>query len=100
MVRPAIGTKPAPYFLSFTVQGEIDRNALLEALHQRGHSLLRTWDQVPAFFAMMASSFPRPPDASVFLADHVVHVPLRQYLSRARRASLAKALATFARPRP
>lgn len=100
LVRPAIGTNPAPYSLSFTVQGEIDRNALLDALHHRGHSLLRTWDQVPAFFTMLSNSFSRPPDASVFLADHVVHIPLREYMSHARRSSLAKALAICARPRP
>jgi dTDP-4-amino-4,6-dideoxygalactose transaminase len=100
LVQPAGGTDPAPHFLSLAVVGEIDRNALLAALHRRGHSLLRTWDQVPAFFTMMSSSFPRPPDASVFLADHVVHVPLHQYLSPAKRASLARALAAWAESRP
>lgn len=99
LVQPADGAEPASYFLSLTVREEIDRNALLTALHRSGHSLLRTWDQVPAFFTIMSSSFPRPPGASVFLADHVVHLPLRQYLPPTKRASLAKALVAFARSR-
>ncbi len=81
---------PGYEFLSMTVAPSLSRNRLLEGLHRKGCFLLSTWDQIPVFFTAFQDSIPQNRQESVFLADHIVHIPLRQFSSKRRRLRLCE----------
>lgn len=89
-IQQAASTEPGYEFLSMTVAPSVSRDKLLEFLHRKGYFLLSTWDQVPAFFTVLQNSFPAKQQESVYLADHTVHIPLRQFLSRRQRHGLCE----------
>jgi dTDP-4-amino-4,6-dideoxygalactose transaminase len=91
-IESAVGSQSAAHFLSFTVAPEIDRNRLLSDLHRRGLFLLRTWDSVPAFASNFSDVFPYGSEGSVFLADHIAHIPMIRFLAPAKRERLVQAL--------
>src|SRR5205807_8845525 len=82
------GCDTGAYFLSFTVAGGLLRNELLTDLHRRGLFLLRTWDVVPAFFERFSGAFPFGSSASVFLADHIGHIPVGRFIKAGPRQRL------------
>ena len=77
--------------------GGLLRNELLTDLHRRGLFLLRTWDVVPAFFERFSGAFPFGSSASVFLADHIGHIPVGRFIKAGPRQRLAKGVREFAR---
>ncbi|PHR88189.1 MAG: hypothetical protein COA78_36655 [Blastopirellula sp.] len=87
-IQPAAGAEPSYEFLSMTVAPSVSRDKLLETLHRKGYFLLSTWDRVPVFFTVLQNSFPAGKQESVYLADHIVHIPLRQFFSRRQRHGL------------
>jgi dTDP-4-amino-4,6-dideoxygalactose transaminase len=92
IVQTDAGCDTDAYFLSFTVADGIDRNSLLTSLHRRGLFLLRTWDAVPAFFDCFSKAFPFGFSESVFLADHVAHIPVGWFLEAGLRKRLVTSL--------
>ena len=92
LVQPALNCDTAAYFLSFTVSPGVDRNRLLAALHRRGLFLLRTWESVPAFNRTFKGGFRYGASGSVFLADHICHVPIVRFANPRRIARLARSL--------
>jgi dTDP-4-amino-4,6-dideoxygalactose transaminase len=94
-IRTTPGSQTSGYFLSFTVP-ELDlRNCLLAALHRQGLFLFRTWQAVPAYFRCYRDTFPFGSAESVFLAQHVLHVPIIRFLDRRSRERLVRNLREF-----
>ena len=81
-IKSAKGVLNAEHFVSFTVDDDGARDRLISDLHRQGLFLLRTWDCIPPFFRTLTSTFPTGCSVSVFLADHVVHIPMNSFLSR------------------
>lgn len=80
-IKPAPTCRSNGYFLSFTVEPGVSRNALLTTLHRQGFSLLRTWHLIPAFLDGFAHTFPFGHAESLFLSDHVAHIPMSRFLT-------------------
>jgi dTDP-4-amino-4,6-dideoxygalactose transaminase len=91
-VRRKPGCRAAAFFLSFTVAKGVRRDAILETLHRQGVFLIRAWSVVPAFYRCFATTFPHGATESVFLADHVCHIPLWRYLTTRRQRRLVRQL--------
>jgi dTDP-4-amino-4,6-dideoxygalactose transaminase len=89
-IQPASGCETGAYFQSFTVSEGVARNRLLTSLHRRGLFLLRTWDVVPAFFDGFSEAFPFGSSESVFLADHIGHIPVGRFVNPRSRRRLVK----------
>ncbi len=91
-VLPSAGCDTAAYYLTFTVAPSVDRNRLLTALHRRGLFLQRTWDSVPAFYKIFRGAFLFGFAGSVFLADHVGHIPVVRFTTPGRLTRLVGSL--------
>jgi dTDP-4-amino-4,6-dideoxygalactose transaminase len=94
-IRPAPGCQTSAYFLSFTVPDLDLRNRLLAALHRKGLFLFRTWQTVPAYFRCYRDTFPFGSTESVFLAQHVLHVPIIRFRDQRTRERLVRNLREF-----
>jgi len=88
------GCQGSAFFLSFTVEEGVSRDRLVTALHRKGLFLAWAWNAVPAFYRCFSQTFPYGSAESVFLADHVCHIPLGQYLAPRRRRRLISCLQT------
>ncbi len=84
--------RPSAFFLSFVLSADIHRETLINNLHRRGLFLVWAWSIIPANYACFAPSFPYGSVESVFLANHVCHIPLSQYASARRTRRLISLL--------
>lgn len=91
-IRQAPGSRHSSFYLSFIVGGEGRRDALVTTLHRKGLFLAWAWNAVPALYRSFANTFPYGASESLFLADHICHVPLEKYVSLNRRRALIDAL--------
>ncbi len=91
-IEEAPDCESAAHFVSFTVSQGGDRNAFLAEMHRRGCALERTWHVVPSFYRGFAATFPFGSAGSEFLADHVIHIPVADYLDARRLERLIAAL--------
>ena len=87
-MKTAPQAETSAFFLSFTFRERERRRRVVERLHRQGLYLVWAWNVVPAVYRSFAQTFPYGCDGSVFLADHVCHVPLEYYLPPRRRARL------------
>lgn len=70
----------AAHFLTFLVEGGVSRDALLTGLHRRGFFLERTWNLVPSSFRSLAHTFRCGSTESAYLAGHIGHLFVRDFL--------------------
>lgn len=91
-IDPAPNCTSAAHYLSFTVGSPDARNRLLETMHRRGCDLERTWHVVPSFYRGFAETFPYGSAGSEFLADHIIHIPMADYVEVSRRERLIEGL--------
>lgn len=92
LVQVADRGRTSSFYLSFTVTPAARRDRLITMLHRQGLFLVWAWNVVPAFYRAFAGTFAYGSAESVFLADHVCHVPLAEYVSSGRRRRLIRAL--------
>ncbi len=83
---------PLRSYLSFIVEGEGCRDALVTTLHRKGLFLAWAWNAVPALYRAFSNAFPCGASESLFLANHVCHIPLENYVSAPRRRALIQAI--------
>jgi len=86
------GCQHAAFFLSFTFSSRTQRETILNRLQRKGLFLVWAWAEVPAYYTCFSQSFPFGASESVFLSNHICHIPLRQYVSPRRRRRLIEAL--------
>jgi dTDP-4-amino-4,6-dideoxygalactose transaminase len=91
------GSRAAGTFLSFTLSPRIRRDVFIKELHRMGHFLAWAWSVVPHYYRSFAASFPRGAAESVFLAQHICHVPLDRYVTTRHRTRLIEALRATSR---
>ncbi len=92
VIRSAENSRNAEHFLSFTVRDGISRDRFVSDLHGQGLFLLRTWDCIPANFRSLSSTFPVGFSESVFLARHVVHIPISSFMTIRKRRRLVEGM--------
>ena len=85
------GCRSSAFFLSLTIDGG-RRDAIVNRLHREGLFLVWAWNAVPAFYRCFADTFPFGFSNSVYLADHVCHVPLAEYVDARHRKRLITSL--------
>jgi dTDP-4-amino-4,6-dideoxygalactose transaminase len=88
LIRTKPGCRTSAFFLTFTMSEQGTRDRLVTALQRRGLPLVWAWNTVPAFYRCFAETFPYGVSGSVYLADHVCHIPLAEYVAPARRRRL------------
>jgi dTDP-4-amino-4,6-dideoxygalactose transaminase len=82
------GCRASAFFLTFTVADQHRRDSLVMSLHRQGFFLVWAWNSVPAFYRCFATTFPFGYAQSTYLADHVCHIPLVDYVDLDRRRRL------------
>ena len=88
VVAPLAGCRSAAFFVTFIVRAPGGRDRLVLSLLRQGFPVVWAWNTVPAFYSVLASTFPYGCAESEYLADHICHFPLVDYLTPARRKSL------------
>ena len=87
-----VGCRTSAFFLSFTLSSQPLRDSLVASMHRQGYFLVWAWNSVPAFYQCFADTFPFGFSESVYLADHVCHIPLVDYAATTRRHRLVTSL--------
>lgn len=91
-MQPAAGCRTAGHFVSFRIEANRPRDAVLASLYRKGLFLSRTWDILPAQYDSFSGTFPEGHAATDDLAEHVAHIPVRLFLREHERRQLIQEL--------
>src|SRR5262249_32041976 len=79
-------------FVSFAIEKNGTRDALITKLYRQGLFVTRTWDIVPGHYPKLEATFPSGPGASLELADRMAHIPVDFFQKERDRRRLIAAL--------
>ena len=78
-------TIPSYAFLSFTMSGLTDIHLFLQKLNRAGYFLFNAWPDPPNYYRNMQGTFPCGYENTRFLARHIIHIPIIDFLPENKR---------------
>jgi dTDP-4-amino-4,6-dideoxygalactose transaminase len=87
-IKPASHCRPAAYYLSFVFKAKGARDVFANAMLRHGLPVVWAWNSVPAHYRCFSENAIGGSGGSEYLAAHVCHIPLTEYVSHRRQQRL------------